>query len=365
MFLPHTLEEVFCQHRLCYPLSKPQDWLKLLYQAEFGPGHLAPAPDACRRGIAQEAASLEDRPVPPPFWVGGGLCRMPLSPDPAEQELLARAFWDAAQSTEGRGSREGFVRRWEALRRQAPSLGLDTAALEREAAAFLAQPDPLPPMSHSPAFRAAYHPHYRLISGQAAFFWPVLKRAAALQKEAQAAGRTALLAIDGRCASGKSTLAALLGRLLDCPVVHLDDFFLPPALRTRERLAQPGENVHWERFAQEVLQPLSQNRDACFAPFCCRTGDFSPNKATVPAGGLVVAEGSYSLHPALASFYQEAVFLTVEPAVQTQRLAQRNPDMLPQFLQRWVPLEERYIAALAPQERAALQLDTSGLPPVF
>lgn len=362
MFLPCTPQDILSQHRRRYPLAQPADWLKLLYQAEYGPGHLAPSLEDCRRRIQEEAAGLDGSPAPEPFWVGGGLCRMPLSPAPEQQELLARAFWAAAQETEGRGSRAGFLQRWQILREKAPSLGLDCASLEQEAQALLARPDPLPPVSHSPAFRAAYNPHYRLVSGQAAFFWPVLERAFALQREA--GGKTLLLAIDGRCAGGKSTLAALLQQVLGCAVVHLDDFFLPPRLRSPQRLEQPGENVHWERALQEVLEPLSQNRDACYRPFCCRTGGFAP-AVTVPAGGLVVVEGSYSLHPALAPFYREAVFVTVDPQVQTQRLARRNPQMLPQFLQRWVPLEERYIAACCPQSRAQLTVDTTLLPPVF
>ena len=61
-----------------------------------------------------------------------------------------------------------------------------------------------------------------------------------------------IIAIDGRAASGKSTLAQQLGELLDADVIHMDDFFLPPSLRTKERLSEPGGNVHYERFAEEV-----------------------------------------------------------------------------------------------------------------
>ena len=41
-----------------------------------------------------------------------------------------------------------------------------------------------------------------------------------------------VVAIDGRCASGKSTLAAKLQQGLHCPVFSLDDFFLRPQQRT-------------------------------------------------------------------------------------------------------------------------------------
>ena len=71
-------------------------------------------------------------------------------------------------------------------------------------------------------------------------------------------GRPALAAIDGRCRSGKSTLAGLAAHRLGCPLFHMDDFFLPPALRTPERYAAPGGNVHYERVEAELLRPLRE-----------------------------------------------------------------------------------------------------------
>ena len=69
-----------------------------------------------------------------------------------------------------------------------------------------------------------------------------------------------VVAIDGRCASGKSTLAAKLQQGLHCPVFSLDDFFLRPQQRTPQRLAQPGGNVDYERFRQEVLLPWREGK---------------------------------------------------------------------------------------------------------
>ena len=37
-----------------------------------------------------------------------------------------------------------------------------------------------------------------------------------------------IVSIDGRCASGKTTVASRLERELDCNVIHLDQFFLRP-----------------------------------------------------------------------------------------------------------------------------------------
>ena len=77
-----------------------------------------------------------------------------------------------------------------------------------------------------------------------------------------------IISIDGRCASGKTTLAsALQKKLPDSQVVHLDDFFLRPEQRTPERYATPGKNVDAERLIAEVLDPYISSQGIVYAPF--------------------------------------------------------------------------------------------------
>ena len=65
-----------------------------------------------------------------------------------------------------------------------------------------------------------------------------------------------IVAIDGKCTSGKTTSASKLAEIYDCNVFHMDDFFLRPEQRTSERFAEIGGNVDYERFQEEVLFPL-------------------------------------------------------------------------------------------------------------
>jgi len=154
-----------------------------------------------------------------------------------------------------------------------------------------------------------------------------------------------LVALEGGSASGKSTLGAALAKALDAALVHMDDFFLPLELRTPERFAQPGGNVHWERVLAEVLQPLAVGKTPEYGVFDCSV--MAVNRtARVEAKDVVIVEGAYSLHPALRDFYDLKVFLSVEEETQKARILARNGEqMLQRFLKEWIPLEKAYFAA--------------------
>ena len=80
-----------------------------------------------------------------------------------------------------------------------------------------------------------------------------------------------IVAIDGKCTSGKTTLAGKLAEMYDCNVFHMDDFFLRPEKRTPERYAEVGGNVDYERFKEEVLVPLKAGKPFSYRPFDCST----------------------------------------------------------------------------------------------
>lgn len=168
-----------------------------------------------------------------------------------------------------------------------------------------------------------------------------------------------LIAIDGRCGSGKTTLADQLAGAFQCSVVHMDHFFLQPFQRTEARLREPGGNVDYERVLEEVLLPLSEGRDASYRRFDCQRMALA-ERIPVPRAPVILIEGSYSCHPALWDFYDLRVFLDVSPEEQLRRIRQRNGEAaLPAFQTRWIPLEERYISFYHLPTRCDLCVKTS------
>ena len=158
----------------------------------------------------------------------------------------------------------------------------------------------------------------------------------------QGAPAPLLIALDGRCAAGKTTLSNRLAEQYGWGVIHLDDFFLQPAQRTPQRLAEPGGNLDRERLISEVLLPLTRHRPGVYRVFDCRTMGFAAVPRPLPAAPVVLLEGSYACHPDLRPLCGLHVFLTVDPGEQLRRLTARNPARLQDFRTRWIPMEEQY-----------------------
>ena len=150
-----------------------------------------------------------------------------------------------------------------------------------------------------------------------------------------------IVAIDGSCTSGKTTLATRLAEIYDCNVFHMDDFFLRPEQRTQERYAEVGGNVDYERFREEVLLPLKSGKPFSYRPFDCSTFTLS-DPVTVTPRKLNIIEGSYSHHPYFGDPYDLKILLTIPPELQQQRILQRPAFLHERFFEEWIPMENRY-----------------------
>ena len=155
-------------------------------------------------------------------------------------------------------------------------------------------------------------------------------------------GSTVLVAIEGRCASGKSTLADQLSAHYACPVIHMDEFFLRPEQRTQERYATPGENIDHERFLEEVLLPIRRGQRVLYRPYSCQTQQLT-DPILLPTSPIYIVEGSYSTHPELIEEYDLRIFLKTDPQTQIGRIRVRDGEEYAKvFEEKWIPLENRY-----------------------
>lgn len=188
-------------------------------------------------------------------------------------------------------------------------------------------------------------------------FAPVFTAAGELLRR----GGPAFAAIDGRCGSGKTRLAALLAERFGCRTVHMDDFYLPLDRRTPDWEKRPGGNMDFQRLEEEVLRPARAGTLRAYRPYDCRSGVLRP-PVELPDSPLLVLEGSYSLHPGLDAPWGLKVFLTCSRKEQERRLRAREGDRFHAFVRRWMPMEERYYLRCALPGPDCLVIDT-GLPP--
>ena len=166
---------------------------------------------------------------------------------------------------------------------------------------------------------------------------------------------TVIVAIDGNCTSGKTTLAKQLAHIYDCNVFHMDDFFLRPEQRTAERFAEIGGNVDYERFNEEVLLPLKSGKPFSYRPFDCTTFQLT-DPVTVMPKMLNIIEGTYSLHPYFREIYDLKIRLSISPDVQRQRILERPKYLHKRFFDEWIPMENRYFNVLLFSDRIDITL---------
>ena len=176
---------------------------------------------------------------------------------------------------------------------------------------------------------------------------------------AQKPTKPLVLALDGRCGSGKTTLAnGLAAQFPGCTLLRTDDFYLPPARRSPDWAHTPCANMDLIRLRDEALRPAYEGQPVLYRAYSCRAGAYQPVQE-LAAQPLVILEGSYSHHPLLAGYETLQVFVTCSREEQIRRLQAREGERYANFAARWIPLEEGYFAQYRIEETADLAVDTT------
>ncbi len=353
--------EILQHHANTYPKMQPADGMKLVYQSVFGGGHMIPSEQAASQRLFAEYQTVShDRLLLTEEL--GGISRVYLDTPRSRRQLalIAKLFCasarhlpcgyaDADDHTKAR-----FEARIEALRQTTADgrFAFDLPALDRYLADY--RQAGYPAVSHSDAYRAAYLPAYRVIDSRYVRLLDAIEKIDALLTEK----KRVVVAIDGRCASGKTTAAALLAEIFLAQVVHMDDFFLPPALRTPKRMAEVGGNLHRERFLREVI-PHLRGGAFSYTAFDCSKFDYSDEPRRIASAPLILCEGSYALHPDFGQYFDLALFSDISPKLQRARILARNGEtMLRRFVEEWIPMEEQYFDVMRVRERCDMILSS-------
>ena len=322
---------------------QPQDIIKLCYQATFGAEHLLGDMVRVKGYFDTEFLNTPENDAPLAEFLTEDVCRVNLAAWKKlkiPQEWLFNLFVQAA-GVKRDGGEASF---WEYM---SLAEGLPFDASEWQTAVNEYKKGGVRPVHHSEKYREAEKPAYRIISG-------IYTRLIPLFRHIKPEGM--VVAIDGRAASGKSTMASMLAEITEAGIVHMDDFFLPKELRTRERFAIPGGNFHHERFAEEVL-PFLRSEDAfSYRKFDCSVMDFAGVRE-VAKSPLRIIEGAYCCAPMLGEYMDLRVFSDISPTQQHARIEKRNGiEIAAQYTSKWIPMEEEYLQFHQIKDRAHVVL---------
>jgi len=382
---------------VAHPATQSQDIIKQCYQAAYGAEHLLSDIDRARTFLEREYASLTASDALP-LWepISPQVCRVNLAAWKQRKlplEWLFRMFTASASIS---------VDRQEATKQfllyldnadvliQTGKLTASFSVNEWSDTLSTYKNSGMTAVHHSDEYRQAEHPAYRIIRYEYVRLLPILEATAKyFHKHSDASAlcdttatslvsAPCIIAIDGRAASGKTTMADQLAQILGTDVIRMDDFFLPPELRTSERLQTPGGNVHYERFLAEVLPHLKATDAFSYRRFDCHIMDYNGARQVRACAGtppclfrtesatstcpIRIVEGCYSHHPAFGNYSDIRVFSHVAPDKQMNRILHRNgPQMAQMFEQRWIPMEEQYISAYEISASSHVTIDSTDL----
>lgn len=314
-----------------HPNAQRIDEIKLVHQAAFGPAHMIQdEQSSLQRLIDEKKQCIRNEN---PQRISDDFYRVPLSFMKEEDLTLWNRLFIASANTTKKD-----------------------VTLFEECKHSLLQTDPQSSyesnlhegVHHSDTYRMQYHPHYRVIRSLYVDYFHVIKKIAErlAQKE-----DPCIIAIDGRCASGKSTLAKALQEIFSCNLFHMDDYFLPIEKRSKQRLSQPGGNVDYERFMKEILLPIKKGKPILYQPYDCQSQTLS-SPISVAQTSLTIIEGSYAHHPYFKDAYAIRICMTCDEKLQKERLQQRSPSLYQRFLEEWIPMEEQYFQAFEIYDKA-------------
>ncbi|MER5625059.1 phosphoribulokinase [Streptosporangium sp. NPDC002544] len=145
------------------------------------------------------------------------------------------------------------------------------------------------------------------------------------------AGRTRVLAVEGRSGSGKSTLATAVAAEPPASVIRMDDLY--PGWDGL--LSGVDALVEW------ILLPLSLDRPARWRRYDWADGAYA-EWHEVPAAGTLVVDGTGSGALAAAPYLSGLLWLEAADEVRKDRALGRDGDLYAPHWERWAAQEESF-----------------------
>ncbi len=170
------------------------------------------------------------------------------------------------------------------------------------------------------------------------------------RRAAPRAGRTRVVAIDGRSGAGKTSLAAALRAELGAPVVTLEDLYG----------GWDGLERGIDLLVSQVLEPLSARRTAHVPRYDWVRAAWQAPWALEPPGVLIV-EGAGAGDRRAAAYESVLVWMEEAAPVRKKRAFDRDGDTFAPYWDMWAAQEEAMLARERTPDRADLVVTPAGI----
>ncbi len=187
--------------------------------------------------------------------------------------------------------------------------------------------------------------------------------------------QTILVAIDGVDASGKSSLANELKKVIcDRPVVRMsiDGFYNPEATRTKKGFLSPigyyEDSFNYTFLTENVFSKI-KNGFSSIVPriYDCRVESaLNEESLFIPQNAVIIFDGVFLLRKELFDYWDLSIFLDVTFETVIGRAKKRDIDyfgdinlLLEKYEKRYIPGQMIYIQEESPKSKAELVIDNN------
>jgi uridine kinase len=121
-----------------------------------------------------------------------------------------------------------------------------------------------------------------------------------------------------------------------------------------------GDGFDIERIATEVVKPLTRGQPARFASYDWAAREARGTRSVEP-DGIVVIEGVCALHRKLRDVYAVRAWVEAPAEIRLARAVARDGEAArADWVERWMPSEERYVERDDPVSCAHIVIDNAG-----
>lgn len=306
-----------------FPGGTLQDTLKYLFQT-YGPSHIR-MDSRIIDYLHQEIESLQDIQKHENLYdqAGPHFVRINLRPF---MKYNLDPQWLAANFIKSNSQDHPPVH-WPSLR----ELLLESGYAAADVDCALTKLEGRPSISHSAEYHQHYHPAYRLLK-KTLLTEEIIFLQAKIFLDQLPERKLKIIAIDGMCAGGKTTLATHLSQHYQATVIHADDFF---------DNADAKIGINSERLKTEILERAVMGKSLTYHKYDCTKKIMVPERIETVKEWLII-EGAFSGNARLFSAYDAVLFVDIDQEEQLRRLSQRSKSLLSRFQNEWIPRENRY-----------------------